>query len=375
MNLEIGAIIKNLRTQHKITQEQLATFLGVTPQAISRWEAGNGYPDIETLPSIANFFSVSTDELFGTNRTEKEKRRDEIYLEMQKQAESGEDNEETILTARKYVAEFPSDERIQMNLADSICRAYMWNENPDLDILEEAEKLYLTLIDTTKDSEFRYELLESLSSLYAVGYKDNFKVEQTLRKLPTMAYCREQVGSTMSSVMKNNLERTQDYIEKLTDSLGTVLEDYIINSIPNDSSMWDEKIAMFEKVISLYEFVFGDNMLFYHTRVAGLYRVIATYKVAQRKYDDTLSYLEKMCYHIQEGSKAKSGDKYTSHFMNTMTYPYPEGIQPFGKIHMLTVHNDAWYVLNGKLNQDRYDPIREMPRFKKIVDSLEQIAH
>lgn len=124
------------------------------------------------------------------NRTEKEKRRDEIYLEMQKQAESGEDNEETIQTARKYVAEFPSDERIQMNLADSICRAYMWNENPDLDILEEAEKLYLTLIDTTKDSEFRYELLESLSSLYAVGYKDNFKVEQTLRKLPTMAYCR-----------------------------------------------------------------------------------------------------------------------------------------------------------------------------------------
>ena len=70
MNLEIGAIIKNLRTQHKITQDQLATFLGVTPQAISRWEAGNGYPDIETLPSIANFFSVSTDELLGMNRTE-----------------------------------------------------------------------------------------------------------------------------------------------------------------------------------------------------------------------------------------------------------------------------------------------------------------
>lgn len=52
MNLEIGAIIKNLRTQHKVTQDQLATFLGVTPQAISRWEAGNGYPVIETLPSL-----------------------------------------------------------------------------------------------------------------------------------------------------------------------------------------------------------------------------------------------------------------------------------------------------------------------------------
>ena len=48
MNLKIGAIIKTLRQNKKITQEQLAAFIGVTPQAISRWEAGNGYPDIVT---------------------------------------------------------------------------------------------------------------------------------------------------------------------------------------------------------------------------------------------------------------------------------------------------------------------------------------
>lgn len=48
--LNIGMKIKTLRAMRHITQEQLAVFLGVTPQAVSRWEAGNGYPDIEALP-------------------------------------------------------------------------------------------------------------------------------------------------------------------------------------------------------------------------------------------------------------------------------------------------------------------------------------
>ena len=42
MNLKIGAAIKDLRTRRGVTQEQLSVFLGVTPQAVSRWEAGNG---------------------------------------------------------------------------------------------------------------------------------------------------------------------------------------------------------------------------------------------------------------------------------------------------------------------------------------------
>ena len=84
MNLRIGSTIKKLRLKHKITQDQLATFLDVTPQAISRWEAENGYPDIELLPAIAEYFSISTDDLLGINLSNKEKRRNEIYENMKK---------------------------------------------------------------------------------------------------------------------------------------------------------------------------------------------------------------------------------------------------------------------------------------------------
>ena len=52
MNIEIGAIIRKLRTENNVTQDVLATALGVTPQAISRWESDGGYPDIELLPAL-----------------------------------------------------------------------------------------------------------------------------------------------------------------------------------------------------------------------------------------------------------------------------------------------------------------------------------
>lgn len=63
--ITIGNRIKTLRTQRRLTQGQLANALGVTPQAVSRWEVERSYPDLELLPAIAAYFAVSTDFLLG----------------------------------------------------------------------------------------------------------------------------------------------------------------------------------------------------------------------------------------------------------------------------------------------------------------------
>lgn len=57
--------IVNLRHKRKITQEQLADFLGVTKASVSKWETGNTMPDIQILPLLAGYFDVSVDELLG----------------------------------------------------------------------------------------------------------------------------------------------------------------------------------------------------------------------------------------------------------------------------------------------------------------------
>lgn len=63
--MNIGNNIKHLRQQQKVTQEQLADHLGVSYQAVSKWETNANTPDISLLPEIAAFFGVSIDALFS----------------------------------------------------------------------------------------------------------------------------------------------------------------------------------------------------------------------------------------------------------------------------------------------------------------------
>lgn len=62
--MSIGKNIAELRKAKGVKQDELARFVGITAQAVSKWENG-GVPDTELLPQIADFFNVSIDELFG----------------------------------------------------------------------------------------------------------------------------------------------------------------------------------------------------------------------------------------------------------------------------------------------------------------------
>ena len=70
MEQTIGEKIAALRKERNITQTQLAEYLFLVPQTVSKWEAGNGTPDISLLPKIADFFGVSLDDLFGRSSLE-----------------------------------------------------------------------------------------------------------------------------------------------------------------------------------------------------------------------------------------------------------------------------------------------------------------
>jgi transcriptional regulator with XRE-family HTH domain len=81
--MNISAKIKYLRKARDLTQEELASYLSVTAQAVSKWESGTGLPDISLIPTIASFFEVSTDELFGMEKLKSEQRLREAYVKTQ----------------------------------------------------------------------------------------------------------------------------------------------------------------------------------------------------------------------------------------------------------------------------------------------------
>lgn len=126
---------------------------------------------------------------------------------------------------------------------------------------------------------------------------------------------------------------------------------------------------MFEWNVKLYDYIFGKDLLYNHAFIAYVYRVIATYKIAQNKYDEALDCLEKMCEHYIAKHKSKPGDQFTSVFTDQLEYP-----KTSDDFDDYQVHNDAWYVLKTKMIQERYNPIRDTKRFTAIIDKLTQIA-
>lgn len=115
MQIKIGNKIRELRHRDGKKQEDLANALGVTNQAVSRWEKSAGYPDIEMIPAIANYFHISIDELFGYNgdREEKIKR---IISQAEKAIVENEDLTDCLAMLREATEEFPDDYRLMLNL-------------------------------------------------------------------------------------------------------------------------------------------------------------------------------------------------------------------------------------------------------------------
>ena len=105
----VSATIRRLRRERGLTQEALAQAVGVSPQAISKWETGQTMPDITLLLPISKVLGIGVNELLGGDR------RKELEERFQKALPFGE--EFTLLVSLDALKEFPDDETFRYRLA------------------------------------------------------------------------------------------------------------------------------------------------------------------------------------------------------------------------------------------------------------------
>lgn len=211
MQLNLGNKIRELRVRDGRTQEALAEALGLTSQAVSRWESGGSYPDMEIIPSIANYFGVSIDELFGYDN-ERSKKIDALASRINDMnyQNNGEDinMDACIALAREALVEFPGNERLMLCLASVLYNAgyvrygeYHLTDDEGYDVYDveqhrtyaewkEAISLYEKLLKTMEPGELRHQAIRELAQLY-LNTGEHARVQEIVQTLPDIYGCRE----------------------------------------------------------------------------------------------------------------------------------------------------------------------------------------
>ena len=136
MKLQFGTVLRQLRRDRDLTQEELAEILNVSTQSVSRWETGACYPDTELLPVIASFFETTVDQLLGVSQAMEEQNVAE-YLERFQSAISVGDIQSCIEIARQGVSEFPGN----FKLLNKLMYALFVSGSSDADIPDWEENM------------------------------------------------------------------------------------------------------------------------------------------------------------------------------------------------------------------------------------------
>lgn len=175
--MDIGNKIKELRKAKGITQEALAKYIGVTFQAVSKWENGISLPDITLAPAIAAFFGVSLDELFDHDA--KKERENAIQIADRAMEFRYTDP----IKAREQLEEglklYPSNDILMVNLL------YVIPPDESDEIIRIASKI----TDVTKDDGIKYDALRFMARTYmTMGEEESARM--TLDMIPEIYFSR-----------------------------------------------------------------------------------------------------------------------------------------------------------------------------------------
>jgi transcriptional regulator with XRE-family HTH domain len=197
MTLKIGEKIKELRKKADVTQERFAEYLNVTAQAVSKWEVGGGYPDIELLPSIANFFNVTIDELMCFDISKNHEKINKIFMQVSRHSLKG----AAVEFLRNAVREFPNNYRL-LEALTTYLKSEGKSDGEKLKNLHESISISKRIIEDCKDDNMRFRMLESLALSYnQTGDKE--KALETAHKLPYALNSREKVFDAILGENRN----------------------------------------------------------------------------------------------------------------------------------------------------------------------------
>jgi len=199
--MNLSSNIKRLRREADLTQEQLAEILGVSFQSVSKWERNDGMPDIMLLPSIAQFFNTTIDELMNMDEERQKQESKALEEKLFTMAFSGKEGLffEELALLREHVKKYPLDWERQMQLSWYIF-SYTYpgeSENEIRVIKWETVEILQRVVDYCDDMNLKAKATDFLvCALSALGSETEIenKMSKLIDSLPPARYSREMIA-------------------------------------------------------------------------------------------------------------------------------------------------------------------------------------
>lgn len=312
--MQLGKRIKELRIKNNLTQEELAEQLGVSFQAVSRWENDLTYPDITLLPILANMFGVTVDFLLDVDVMKKEAEINAIMEEYFVLLNQGKIDDNLILL-EDALKKYPNC----WDVKDALMHVY-FTKGLDLDLKEyndKAIKIANEILEKCVDDATRYSAMQTLILIYtSQNRKELDKAKQIVEKLPMMIITREWFWPDVVTG-EDRIHATQVIFESLVEMFYNKL---ITTFGREELGKRDKPLLKYKAFLDIvYE---NGDYGFYHLRLADIYKKCAFDQARVQNKEKTIEYLRLAIKHIRIWTKMyenKEVLRHTSFLVDRLT--------------------------------------------------------
>ncbi len=354
--MNIGKKIKELRIKNEMTQEELASTLRVSMQAVSRWETAITYPDITLLPIIASLFHITTDELLGVDLFMQDEFINNCVNAATNAARVG-DTEKRINILRDGLKQYPNNYILLEKLISAL-GGYYYADTSRKDVLKEIIKLSEKVLKECNDDTIRNRVSQELCYAYNEN-GENLKAIEIAKKMASIFQSSEVLMSDLLEGEESVIQ-AQRNIEL---ALSLILIESQYKLIKND---YKYNIKVFERMNEIIFAIFETQEygLFNHYLMTNYLGLAYNYAILN-DLENTLSSLEKTICYASKYQKRVSKQKFNNVLFNKI-YDDPQDIVKNTKI---TEHD----IIINKLNNEVFNFIKEDPRYLDILDELKII--
>ena len=374
MKETMGQIIRRLRKERNLTQEELAEQIGVTFQAVSKWENDTGMPDISQVVPMAHVFGVSTDVLFGTfgtNDTEEVWKIVNNAQALLSRPLTSTSLYQKYLAIKEGLKLYPNNTILLMHcLETGISLSYP--ENDELYDFEHAEDIYkecvryanlvISYSKNISDVLRAHMIMVILHSAYGNFEKAWFHAEQ----FPYRADFNNHVMYAYYAHWKKDYERESQncqyrfvhYLEGMLNINVRLAKSYMLQEKYKDAA------SVLETSLELIQCIFKDNEVLppiHHREHGDLYALLAEIYLKDGDSDKALSYLEQMVdYDLNDYAKIDGNTQTKTPLLNSI----PHGLY--------RKRIDRRQNLITKLIDARFEALNANERYQKLIDLVKE---